>query len=169
MRGMILPLLIGAIASAPTLAGDPQPGVADVVAGRHPADTPNTPPPDLSGDPVATVSLTGGTVAVGIGYVWGHGDVIFNGKKYSFKVKGVSVLDVGSVHLSASGVVYNLKDIADFSGGYSAATAGVTVGGGGSAAILQNEHGVVIKLLSTTEGLRFNLAANGVSIKVTDK
>lgn len=166
MRAIILPLLICAIASGPTSAGDPQRGVADVVAGKPASDNPNLPPPDLSGDPVATVSLTGGSVAAGLGYVWGHGDVIFKGKKYSFKLKGVSVIDVGATHLSASGVVYNLKNVEDFSGGYSAVSAGATVGAGGSAAILQNEHGVVIKLLSTTEGLRFNLAANGVSIKV---
>ena len=54
-----------------------------------------------------------------------------------------------------------------FDGNYTAASAGLTVAGGGSAAILRNEHGVVIKLLSTTEGLRFNLAAEGVNIKLT--
>lgn len=166
MRGIVLPLLICAIASGPTSAGDPQTDVAAVVAGKPVPSTPNNPPPDLSGDPDATVSLTGGSVAAGLGYVWGHGDVIFKGQKYSFKLHGISVVDVGAAHLSASGVVYNLKNVADFSGGYSAVSAGATVGGGGSAAILQNEHGVVIKLLSTTEGLRFNLAANGVSIKV---
>jgi hypothetical protein len=32
--------------------------------------------------------------------------------------------------------------------------------------VLRNEHGVVIKLQSTTAGLRFNLSADGVDIKL---
>jgi hypothetical protein len=54
----------------------------------------------------------------------------------------------------------------DFDGTYTATSAGITIAGGGSAAILRNEHGVVIKLLSTSEGLRFNLSADGISIKL---
>ena len=40
--------------------------------------------------------------------------------------------------------------------------------GGGSAAVMRNDHGVVIKSLSTTEGLRFNLAADEINFKLTD-
>jgi hypothetical protein len=31
---------------------------------------------------------------------------------------------------------------------------------------MKNEHGVVIKLLSTTQGLRFNLSGNGVKVQL---
>jgi hypothetical protein len=58
---------------------------------------------------------------------------------------------------SLTGNVYNLEKLSDFEGNYVAATAGLTIAGGGSAAYL-NEHGVVIKLSSSTVGLRFNLA-----------
>jgi hypothetical protein len=122
--------------------------------------------PAVADDANATLDLTGGAVAAGVGFVWGHGDLTFQGKKHPFKLSGLSIVDVGAAHLSSSGVVYHLKDLNDFNGTYTATSAGITVAGGGSAAILRNEHGVVIKLLSTTEGLRFNLSADGISIKL---
>jgi hypothetical protein len=103
---------------------------------------------------------------MGIGYVWGNGDLIYQGQKLKFRISGLSVVDVGASRITASGVVYHLKDVSDFSGNYTAVTAGLTVGGGASAALLKNEHGVVIKMISTTSGLRFNLAAAGIGVKL---
>jgi hypothetical protein len=114
----------------------------------------------------ATINLTAGSVAAGVGYVWGNGELTYKGQKHQFKLSGVSIVDVGAARIAASGVVYHLKNLSDFDGNYAAVTAGITVAGGGSAALLRNQHGVVIKLLSTTEGLRFNLSANGIDIKV---
>ena len=54
--------------------------------------------------------------------------------------------------------------LSDFAGTYVAWGAAVTVARGGSAAYLKNEHGVVIKLLSKTEGVRFNLSGSGVKV-----
>jgi hypothetical protein len=133
------------------------------------ADAPGSAAVTTGSDDVdATVDLTAGSVAAGIGYVWGGGDLIYQGQKHQFKVSGLSVVDVGAAHITASGVVYHMKNISDFSGNYTAVTAGLTVGGGASAALLKNEHGVLIKLISTTTGLRFNLAAAGISLKLTD-
>jgi hypothetical protein len=116
--------------------------------------------------PSAYVWLSGGTVAVGIGYSWGHGTLYYSKdqKQYKFKISGVSVADVGAAGLNAEGEVYNLTSPADLSGNYSAVTAGVTIIEGGSIAYLKNEKGVVIKLHSQTGGLRFNLSANGMHI-----
>ena len=72
----------------------------------------------------------------------------------------------GRIAINASGDVYHVQDLKDFDGNYTTVSAGLTVVGGGSVAILRNEHGVVIKLHATTEGLRFNLAAEGVDIKL---
>jgi hypothetical protein len=116
--------------------------------------------------PDATVDLNGGSFALGVGYVWGKGDLNYQGTKHKFKLSGVSVVDVGGAHITASGDVYHLSKLQDFNGNYTAATAGLTVAGGGSVAVLRNEHGVVIKLHSTTEGLRFNLSADGIGIKL---
>jgi hypothetical protein len=116
--------------------------------------------------PDATVSLDAGSVAAGIGYTWGHGKVNFKNTYHKFTISGLSLLDVGGASISATGYVYNLTNIDDFAGNYSAYSAGATIGGGGSVAYMKNEHGVVIKLTSTTGGLRFNLAASGVNVKL---
>jgi hypothetical protein len=111
--------------------------------------------------------LSGGTVAAGIGYSWGHG-TLYNSKdqkQYKFKISGVSFADVGAAGLNAEGEVYNLASPADLGGNYTAFTAGVTIVEGGSLAYLKNDkNGVVIKLHSQTGGLRFNLSANGMHI-----
>jgi len=116
--------------------------------------------------PSGYVWYSGGSVAVGIGYTWGHG-TLYNSKdqkQYSFKLSGVSIADVGGAGINAEGEVYNLTSPADLAGNYSAVTAGVTIIEGGSVAYLKNEKGVVIKLHSQTGGLRFNLSANGMHI-----
>src|ERR1700734_4002309 len=122
-------------------------------------------PPVAEGSiPSGYVWLSGGVVAVGIGYSWGHG-TLYNSKdqkEYKFKISGVSVADVGGAGITAEGEVYNLSSPADLSGNYSAVTAGITIIEGGSVAYLKNDKGVVIKLHSQTGGVRFNLSANGM-------
>jgi hypothetical protein len=118
--------------------------------------------------PSAYVWLSGGAVAIGIGFTWGHGTLYFSKdqKQYKFKLSGVSVVDVGGAGITAEGEVYNLTAPADLSGDYKAVTAGITIIEGGSVAYLKNDKGVVIKLHSQTGGLRFNLSANGMHISV---
>jgi hypothetical protein len=126
-----------------------------------------SPPPVAEGAiPSGYVWLSGGSIAIGIGYTWGHGTLYCNKdqKQYKFKLSGVSVADVGGAVINAEGEVYNLASPTDLSGDYSAVTAGLTIIEGGSVAYLKNGNGVVIKLHSQTGGLRFNLSANGVHI-----
>jgi hypothetical protein len=116
--------------------------------------------------PSGYVWFSGGSVAIGIGYTWGHG-TLYNSKdqkQYKFKLSGVSIADVGGADITAEGEVYNLTKPSDLTGNYSAVTAGLTIGAGGSVAYLKNDNGVVIKLHSQTGGLRFNLSANGMHI-----
>jgi hypothetical protein len=126
----------------------------------------DAPPVSEGAIPSAYVWLSGGSVAIGIGYAWGHGTLYYSKdqKEYKFKLSGVSVVDVGGASITAEGEVYNLTKPSDLSGDYSAVTAGATVVAGGSVAYLKNDKGVVIKLHSQTEGLRFNLSANGMHI-----
>ena len=131
------------------------------------ADGASSPSPVADGAiPSAYVWLSGGSVAVGIGYTWGHGTLYYSKdqKQYKFKLSGVSVADVGGAGITAEGEVYNLTTPADLSGDFSAVTAGLTIIEGGSVAYLKNQKGVVIKLHSQTGGLRFNLSANGMHI-----
>jgi len=116
--------------------------------------------------PDAILSLKGGAVAAGVGYVWGSGTLDFGGTAHKVKLSGLSVVDVGAAKVSASGSVYNLKNLSDFNGTYTTFSAGATVAGGGGVAYLRNQNGVVIRLDSTTEGLRLNLSASGVTLQV---
>jgi len=116
--------------------------------------------------PDATLKLSTGSVAVGIGFSWGSGDLMYKGKKIPFSIDGLSVGDVGVSKATASGNVYHLKQLSDFDGNYTAAAAGATLGGGGGATAMQNQNGVVIKMVSTTRGLKLKLAAEGVKIAI---
>jgi len=48
--------------------------------------------------------------------------------------------------------MFNLTKLEDFSGNYAAAGAEATVGGGAGATVMRNQNGVVIELMSTTQG-----------------
>jgi hypothetical protein len=145
---------LSAVLAAVLVAG----GLAAPTLSR--ADDAATPAPD------AALNLSGGALAAGVGFVCGSGQLDYRGAPHAVKVSGLSVLDVGAAKLSASGSVYNLKTLKDFDGVYTAFAAGATIAGGGGVAYLRNQHGVVIKLNSTSAGLRFNLSANGVTLKV---
>jgi hypothetical protein len=114
--------------------------------------------------PDATIELTGGSVAVGVGYSWGEGTVVYKGETHKFKISGLSIADVGISSYTASGSVFRLKDLKDIEGTYSAATAGVTIAGGVSGTVMKNDHGVVIELAATRAGLQFTLAPSGMKI-----
>jgi hypothetical protein len=114
--------------------------------------------------PDATLTFSGGSVSVGIGYSWGNGMLTYQGKDYPFTVDGLSVGAIGGSSVTAAGDVYNLKKLEDLNGNYTAATAQGTIGGGAGATTMQNQAGVVIKLVSTTQGIEFKLAASGVKI-----
>lgn len=116
--------------------------------------------------PDATVRLSTGSVAAGIGYSWGSGTLRYKGKNHPFTIDGVSVGDIGITKAEATGKVYNLHALEDFAGNYAAAAAGATLGGGGSAATMQNQSGVKMTVYSTTRGLKLKLAAEGVKIQL---
>ncbi|MBV8965108.1 MAG: hypothetical protein JO191_02915 [Mycobacteriaceae bacterium] len=129
-------------------------------------DAPTGQPTSPVEQPDATVDLTGGSFAVGVGFVWGSGTLQYDGAQHAFKFSGVSVIDAGGAHIKATGDVYHLQNLQDFDGHYTVASAGVTVAGGGSLAVVRNEHGVVIKLHATNEGLRFNFSSEGVRVRL---
>ena len=117
-------------------------------------------------DPDAYLELTEGSVAIGIGYTWGGGTLIYEGKKIPVEVKGLSIIDVGVTKARAFGRVYNLKKLEDFNGNYAAAAAEGTLVGGAGATTMKNQSGVVIDLFTTTKGLNLKLAPSGISLKL---
>jgi hypothetical protein len=119
--------------------------------------------------PDATLKLSEGQVAVGIGWSWGKGVLTLKGKDYPFKVGGLSVGDVGITKAEAEGKVYNLKKLEDFNGTYVSAAAAATVGVGAGATAMKNEKGVVIHLFPKTKGVSLKLAGEGVKFTLEGK
>jgi len=113
-----------------------------------------------------TVSIETKSVAVGVGYAWGEGVLHFNGKDYPFKVKGLSVVDVGMSTISAAGNVYHLNDAKDFPGTFAAVEAGGALGGGAGTQAMKNQQGVVMELKSTKAGVKVKLAAEGLKVQM---
>ena len=118
--------------------------------------------PPVSG----TVKMSSKAVAVGVGVTWGDGTLTFGGKTYPFSVDGLGVADLGVSDITTSGEVFNLKNVADFSGNYVAGEAGIAVVSGPTDTVMKNENGVVIRLHGTQKGARLTLAGQGVKLKL---
>jgi hypothetical protein len=116
--------------------------------------------------PDGVIELSGGSVSAGVGFTWGHGTLIFQGRRYPLRISGVSLASVGVTDYTAAGSVDGLKSPEDINGIYSSVSAGATLGGGEDIAAMRNQHGVVIHLTSTTSGLGLSLAAEGMKIRL---
>jgi hypothetical protein len=138
-RLLLLTAIILALAAAPGPAARPLPPVGQV-----------------------TIELKG--VGAIFGVSWGHGVLYFKGKKYPFRIEGLSIGDIGYAKISARGKVYNLRKPLDITGTYGAVGAGVALAGGVAGLAMQNEQGVVIDLSATQEGVKLNLGPQGLTI-----
>ena len=103
----------------------------------------------LAVGPVAAAEDTTGKVTiqmmaagVGLGATWGDGVLEYRGEKYPFTVRGFDVGDVGVAKVIANGMVFNLKNVEDFSGMFAAVVAGVTFGGGAESGAMYNNNKV---------------------------
>jgi hypothetical protein len=119
--------------------------------------------------PDATLRLSGGSFAAGIGFSWGSGTLTYKGKNYPVKVNGLSVGKVGITSSSAYGEVFNLKHLQDFNGHYNvgaAGTRGVTLGSGKSGTLMTNQAGVIVRISSTQKGVNVNATGGGVDMQI---
>jgi hypothetical protein len=119
--------------------------------------------------PDATLRLSTGGFALGIGVNWGSGTLTYRGKNYPVKVKGLSVGRVGATSSSANGEVFNLKHLQDFNGHYTvsgAGTRGVTLGAGKTGTLMSNQAGVVVRISSTQQGIAVNATGGGVDLQL---
>jgi len=134
-------------------------GLCLVMTGVASAQTNKTPSGTVTIDETQFGFIIGGSI--------GGGVLRFQGKTHKFKIGGISVgANFGVAKVAASGEVYDLSNISNFAGTYVKLDGGATLGGGVGGTVLRNQHGVVMKLNSTQEGLQFNLSANGVEIKL---
>ena len=117
--------------------------------------------------PDATLRLSEGSVAVGIGWSWGKGTLMYKGKAYPLKVEGLSVGEVGVTKAEARGDVFNLKRVEDFPGTYGQARYGFAIGTeSGGDLWLQNEQGVILHLKAKRTGLMLTLGGDAVVISM---
>ena len=115
--------------------------------------------------PVGKVSIEEKQFGLLLGGSTGSGTLTFHGKKYPFKLKGLSAgVNVGISKMSATGAVYDLKQVAQFPGTYIKFESSVALGGGMGGLHLKNENGVIMRLQSRTEGLQLNLGMSGVKV-----
>ena len=119
--------------------------------------------------PDATLRLSGGSFALGIGFRWGSGTLAYKGKNYPVKVNGLSVGKVGMTNSSAYGEVFNLKHLQDFNGHYDVGgqgTRGVTIAKGKAGTLMSNHAGVIVRIAATQTGLDVNATGGGVDMQI---
>ena len=116
--------------------------------------------------PDATLQLSSGSFAAGIGFSWGSGTLTYKGKDYPISVKGMSLGKVGLSKATARGNVYNLKHLRDFNGNYTSTGVGMTLAGGRGAVAMRNQNNVKVAVYSTTRGLDVTIGGAGVEMRL---
>jgi len=116
--------------------------------------------------PSGTVTINETQFGFIVGGSVGGGELTYQGKTHKFKIGGVSLgANIGISKISATGEVYELKDLSKFPGTYVSLDGTVTLGGGVGGMKLKNEHGVIMRLQATTQGLQLNASSSGVTVK----
>ena len=98
----------------------------------------------------------------------GKGTLYFNGARHHFTISGVGVGGAGGQKISATGKVYDLNRLSDFSGTYHGISRGLTLIEGKMHAKLTNQNGVVMYLAGETEGLASSLGAQAFEVNLTN-
>jgi hypothetical protein len=95
----------------------------------------------------------------------GGGTLTAGGKSYDFTVGGLGVGGIGLSRMVATGTVYNLTKITDFSGAYVQGRYGLAFGDLSSGElVLGNARGVVLRLKAERKGLALSLGGDAVYI-----
>jgi hypothetical protein len=114
--------------------------------------------------PIGSVSIDMTSIAAGVGYSSGSGVLRFHGRRYLFKIDGLSLGNVGIASINAVGNVYNMNSVNQFAGNYAAVGAGITLAGGASGLKMQNQNGVIINLYAVQQGVQLNIGPQGFNI-----
>lgn len=124
-------------------------------------------PPSLADDLVqsGTVKIEQMQIAfIGSGNL-GGGTLFFGGRQYDFTVGGLGVGGFGISQMTATGTVYNLRNVNDFAGAYVQGRYGLALGTLSSGELaLENTKGVVLRLKAERTGLALSLGGDAVYI-----
>lgn len=97
----------------------------------------------------------------------GHGTLYYQGREYPFAVGGLGIGGIGASTIDATGEVYKLNNISQFSGAYAQGRYGYVIGTkSGGDLWLQNDAGVIMHLKAKREGLMLSLGGDAVVIKM---
>ena len=118
--------------------------------------------------PSATVSIREWSAAYYASAAAGKGTLNYNGQRHHFTISGVGAGGAGGQKTSATGKVYNLNKLSDFSGTYHGISTGLTLIEGKMHAKLTNGNGVVMYLAGQTEGLASSMGAQAFEVNLTD-
>ena len=119
--------------------------------------------------PDGTIKVTSRMVAQGVGLSWGEGVLTYKGRDYPFTFNATGLfrdVDTKIAAAELSGQVFDLKKPEDFGGNYQKVEAQTSESGSASRATMKNQNGVVVNLMSTIEGRKFNLAREGMEIEL---
>lgn len=109
-----------------------------------------------------TVEINSIQVAFMLSGKAGGGVLEFQGKEYTFGIGGLGIGGIGVVKMNAVGAVYNMTDVAQFSGTYVNVRTGATLGQGKGSMRLGNKNGVTIDLKFSSKGAGLSLGVDGM-------
>ena len=118
--------------------------------------------------PSATVSIRDWSAAYYGSVAGGKGTLYYNGRRHHFTISGLGAGGMGGQKVSATGKVYNLNKLSDFSGSYRGVSRGLTLIEGKMHAKLTNGNGVVMYLAAKTEGLASSMGVQAFEVTLTD-
>ncbi len=118
--------------------------------------------------PAATVRIEEWSAAYYGSAAAGKGTLYHNGQRRHFTISGLGVGGFGGQKVTATGKVYNLNALHDFSGTYHGISGGLTLMEGKMHAKLTNGNGVVMYLAGETEGLASSTGAQAFEVSLTD-
>ena len=118
--------------------------------------------------PSATVSIREWSAAYYGSVAKGKGTLYYNGQGHHFTISGLGAGGMGGQKISATGKVYNLNNLSDFSGSYRGVSRGLTLIEGKMHAKLTNGNGVVMYLAGATEGLASSMGVQAFEVTLTD-
>jgi hypothetical protein len=118
--------------------------------------------------PSATVRIREWSAAYYGSAAAGKGSLYYNGQRHHFTISGLGAGGAGAQKISATGKVYNLNNLSDFSGRYRGISRGLTLIEGKMHAKLTNGNGVVMYLAAQTEGLASSMGVQAFEVTLTD-
>ena len=121
-----------------------------------------------SAPPSATVNIREWSAAYYGSAAAGKGTLYYNGRRHHFTISGLGAGGMGGQKISATGKVYNLNNLSDFSGTYHGVSRGLTLIEGKMHAKLTNGNGVVMYLAGATEGLASSMGVQAFEVSLTD-